>query len=197
MRLFIKSSDYLLWDEVIDAQIIPMNRVKDQLIEKERQEWTNGDYRRLQLNDKAMHILFCALGLDEYAKSSYCSSAKEICDKFEKIAIIKAKNLKTLNLDELMRSFLTHQLMRQDKNDEEKNNEVENNVGIALKTSHRESDSNEDEDDEGMTMLAMWFTRKKKKKMLKTHVVTLRDEDSSYEEEQEVANICLMARIVR
>ncbi|KAK8685392.1 hypothetical protein V6N13_041395 [Hibiscus sabdariffa] len=35
------------------------------------------------MNSKSMHILFCALSLDEYAKMSSCSSAKEIWDKLE------------------------------------------------------------------------------------------------------------------
>ena len=41
------------------------------------------DRRKLQLNAKAMHILFCALGPDEYAKMSSCTSAKKICNKVE------------------------------------------------------------------------------------------------------------------
>ncbi|KAK9000703.1 hypothetical protein V6N11_081192 [Hibiscus sabdariffa] len=142
------------------------------------------------MNAKAMHILFCALGPDEYAKMSSCSSVKEIWDKLEvthegtsevketkigllnlsyenfkmepdedikkmfyrfsvivnglkgygeiisedklvrkliyslpeswdskKTAIIEANNLKTLKLDELMGSLLTHELMKQGNRD--------------------------------------------------------------------------------
>ncbi|KAL4383915.1 hypothetical protein GQ457_15G012320 [Hibiscus cannabinus] len=182
-----------------------------------------------------MHILFCALGPDEYAKMSSCSSAKEIWDKLEvthegtsevketkigllnlsyenfkmesdkdikkmfdqfsvivnglkgygeiipednlvrkliyslleswdskKTAIIEAKNLKTLKLDELMGSLLTHELMNQGKRDEEKKKEEKKEIekkkiGIALKAS-LESDSS-DEDDEEMAFLAKRFTR--------------------------------------
>ncbi|KAK8697961.1 hypothetical protein V6N13_114093 [Hibiscus sabdariffa] len=39
----------------------------------------------MQLNDKAMHILFYALGPDRYTKTSSCFSAKEIREKFEAI----------------------------------------------------------------------------------------------------------------
>ncbi|KAK8661446.1 hypothetical protein V6N13_091050 [Hibiscus sabdariffa] len=266
-----------------------------------------------------MHILFCALGPDEYAKMSSCSSAKEIWDKLEvthegtsevketkigllnlsyenfkmepdedikkmfdqfsvivnglkgygeiipedklvrkliyslpeswdskKTAIIEAKNLKTLKLDELMGSLLTHELMKQGKRDEEKKKEEKKEIekkkiGIALKAS-LESDSSE-EDDEEMAFLAKRFTRfmksnrgrkflrkgefknknreeekdqlicyeckkpghirtecpqlKKKsfgkKKKLKAHVATWSDEESSDEDEEEVANLCLMA----
>ncbi|KAK9011529.1 hypothetical protein V6N11_044377 [Hibiscus sabdariffa] len=271
------------------------------------------------MNTKAMHILFCALGSDEYAKMSSCSSAKEIWDKLEvthegtsevketkicllnlsyenfkmepdedinkmfdrfsvivnglkgygeiipedklvrkliyslpeswdskKTAIIEAKNLKTLKLDELMGSLLTHELMKQGKRDEEKKKEEKKEIekkkiGIALKAS-LESDSS-DEDDEEMAFLARRFTRfmksnrgrkflrkgefknknredendqlicyeckkpghirtecpqlKKKsfgkKKKPKDHVATWSDEESSDEDEEEVANLCLMA----
>ncbi|KAL4383867.1 hypothetical protein GQ457_15G011180 [Hibiscus cannabinus] len=72
------------------------------------------------------------------------------------------------------------------------------NVGIALKASHDESDSS-DEEDEGMTIVAKEFTRFMKKKVLGkkkklwAHMATWSDEDSFDEEEQEVANLCLMA----
>ncbi|KAL4335315.1 hypothetical protein GQ457_07G004490 [Hibiscus cannabinus] len=211
MMLFIQSTDYTIWDMVLDER------------------------RRVQMNAKAMHILFCALGPDEYAKMSSSSSSKEIWDKLEvthegtsevketkigllnlsyenfkmepdedikkmfdrfsfifnglkgygeiipedklvrkliyslpeswdskKTAIIEAKNLKTLNLDELMGSLLTHELMNQGKRDEEKKKEEKKEIekkkiGIALKAS-LESDSS-DEDDEEMAFLAKRFTR--------------------------------------
>ncbi|KAL4284161.1 hypothetical protein GQ457_16G016240 [Hibiscus cannabinus] len=291
MMLFIQSTDYTIWDVVLDER------------------------RRVQMNAKAIHILFCALGPDEYAKMSSCSSAKEIWDKLEvthegtsevketkigllnlsyenfkmepdedikkmfdrfsvivnglkgygevipedklvrkliyslpeswdskKTAIIEAKNLKTLKLDELMGSLLTHELMNQGKRDEEKKKEEKKEIekkkiGIALKAS-LESDSS-DEDDEEMAFLAKRFTRfmksnrgrkflrkgdfknknreeekdqlicyeckkpghirtecpqlKKKsfgkKKKLKAHVATWSDEESSDEDEEEVANL--------
>ncbi|KAK8548034.1 hypothetical protein V6N12_060961 [Hibiscus sabdariffa] len=241
---------------------------------KQRHEWNEEERRRVQMNAKAMHILFCALGPDEYAKISSCSSAKEIWDKLEvthegtsevketrigllnlsyenfkmkpdedikkmfdrfsiivnglkgygeiipedklvrkliyslpeswdskKIAIIEGKNLKTLKLDELMGSLLTHELMRQGKKEEEKKEVEKKKIGIALKASI-ESDSSE-EDDEEMIFLARRFTRTEcpqlkkksfgKKKKLKAHVATWSDEESSNEDEEEVANLCLVA----
>ncbi|KAK8681359.1 hypothetical protein V6N13_053763 [Hibiscus sabdariffa] len=319
MMLFIQSTDYLIWDVVLDGPFTPLKREGDTLVPKQRHEWNDEERRRVQMNAKAMHILFCALGPDEYAKMSSCSSAKEIWDKLEvthegtsevketkisllnlsyenfkmepdedikkmfdrfsvivnglkgygeiipedklvrkliyslpeswdskKTAIIEAKNLKTLKLDELMGSLLTHELMKQGKRDEvkkkEEKKEVEKKkIGIALKAS-LESDSS-DEDDEEMAFLAKRFTRfmksnrgrkflrkgefknknreeekdqlicyeckkpghirtecpqlKKKsfgkKKKLKAHVATWSDEESSDEDEEEIANLCLMA----
>ncbi|KAA3470956.1 zf-CCHC domain-containing protein/UBN2 domain-containing protein [Gossypium australe] len=50
---------------------------------KSKKEWNEEDRRSLQLNVKATHSLFCALGLDEDSRVSSCSNAKEIWDKLE------------------------------------------------------------------------------------------------------------------
>ncbi|KAL4297050.1 hypothetical protein GQ457_12G012970 [Hibiscus cannabinus] len=201
MMLFIQSTDYSIWDVVLDGPFTPMKREGDTLVPKQRHEWNDEERRRVQMNAKAMHILFCALGPDEYAKMSSCTSAKEIWDKLEvtqegtsevketkigllnlsyenfkmepdedikkmfdrfsvivnglkgygeaipedklvrkliyslpkswdskKTAIIEAKNLKTLKLDELMGSLLTHELMNQGKRDEEKKKEEKKEI---------------------------------------------------------------------
>ncbi|KAK8608158.1 hypothetical protein V6N13_023589 [Hibiscus sabdariffa] len=287
-------------------------------------EMTDDDRRRMQVNDKALHMLFCALGPDMYSKMSSYTSAKEVWDTLEityegtndvketkigllnlsyenfkmepdenvtkmfdrfsvivnglkgfgeiipedklvrkllyslpeswdskRTAIIEAKDLKTLKLDALMGSLLTHEIMKQGREDEKKREEKKlekkevekKKIGIALKASQDESDSSGEEDDEEMAMLAKRFTRfmksqrgrrfqrkvdfknkskeeekdqlicyeckrpghiisecpqlKKKsfgkKKKLKAQIATWSDEESSDEEEQEVANLCLMA----
>ncbi|GMI64632.1 hypothetical protein HRI_000132500 [Hibiscus trionum] len=79
MRLFIKSNDYVLWDVVEDGPTIPMKRdKKGRLVPKTRAEMIDEDRRRLQVNDKALHIIFCALGPDMYVKMAYCTSEKEV-----------------------------------------------------------------------------------------------------------------------
>ena len=44
---------------------------------------TNEDLKKVKTNGKALHILFCALGLDMYAKMYSFTSAKEVWDKLE------------------------------------------------------------------------------------------------------------------
>ncbi|KAL4348430.1 hypothetical protein GQ457_17G009180 [Hibiscus cannabinus] len=83
MMLFIQSTDYMIWDVVLDGPFIPVKREGETLVPKQRHEWNDEERRRVQMNAKAMHILFCALGPDEYAKMSSCSSAKEVWDKLE------------------------------------------------------------------------------------------------------------------
>ncbi|GMI97388.1 hypothetical protein HRI_003408100 [Hibiscus trionum] len=114
--------------------------------------------KKIQINDKALHMLFCFFGPDIYSKVSSIESAKEnfkiepdetvskMFDRFSTIvnelkgfretipedklvrmllyslpescdgkrtAIIEDKNLKTIKLDELVGSFLTHEIMKQ------------------------------------------------------------------------------------
>ncbi|XP_039020854.1 uncharacterized protein LOC120152793 [Hibiscus syriacus] len=74
MILFIQSIDLAVWDAIIDGSSVPQRNQK---------EWTSEDRKLAQLNSKAMHILFCVLGPDEYSRESSCSNAKEISDKLE------------------------------------------------------------------------------------------------------------------
>ncbi|KAK9017314.1 hypothetical protein V6N11_079793 [Hibiscus sabdariffa] len=231
MMLFIKSNDYQVWDVVEDGPFIPMKREGDRLTPKVKVEMTDDDRIRMQVNDKALCMLFCALGPDMYSKMSSYTSAKEGLgevipkDKLvrkllyslpeswdsKRTAIIEAKDLKTLKLDALMGSLLTHEIMKQGREDEKKREEKKlekkevekKKIGIALKASQEESGSSGEEDDEEMAMLAKRFTRSEcpqlkkksfgKKKKLKAQIATWSDEESPDKEEEEVANLCLMA----
>ncbi|GMI98499.1 hypothetical protein HRI_003519200 [Hibiscus trionum] len=318
MRLFIKSTDFMVWDVVEEGPYIPMRRDGERLVPKIKAEMTDDERRRMQVNDKALHVIFCALGPDIYSKVSSIENAKEVWDTLEttyegtsdvketkigllnlnyenfkmdpdesvsqmfdrfsvivnglkgfgeiipedklvrkllyslpeswdskRTAIIEAKDLKTLKLDALVGSLLTHEIMRkgreQEKKIAEKKEAEKKKVGIALKASQLENDSSEDEEEE-MAMLAKRFTQfmksnrgrkfmrrrdfksknkdeeidpitcyecnkpghirsecpqlKKKsfgrKNKLKAQIATWSDDESS-EEEEEVANLCLMA----
>ncbi|KAK9030834.1 hypothetical protein V6N11_032244 [Hibiscus sabdariffa] len=83
MMIFVQSVDYLLWDVIEDGPTIPMKRVGESQVPKERHEWSAQERKQVQLNAKAMHILLCALGPEEHAKVSSYDNAKEIWDKLE------------------------------------------------------------------------------------------------------------------
>ncbi|KAK8662540.1 hypothetical protein V6N13_092113 [Hibiscus sabdariffa] len=76
MMFFIKAKDFHLWDIVEDGPFVPT---------KSKSEWSANDRKKMELNCKALHIIFCALGPDVYAKVSSCESAKEVWDKLEVI----------------------------------------------------------------------------------------------------------------
>ncbi|GMI84085.1 hypothetical protein HRI_002077800 [Hibiscus trionum] len=83
MRLFIKSTDYMVWDVVEEGPYIPMRRDGERLIPKIKAEMTDDERRRMQVNDKALHVIFCALGPDIYSKVSSIENAKEVWDTLE------------------------------------------------------------------------------------------------------------------
>ncbi|GMI90385.1 hypothetical protein HRI_002707800 [Hibiscus trionum] len=84
MKLFIKSNDYLIWDVVKDGPTIHLKRTDEgRLIPKSKHEMTDEERKKLQFNDKALHMIFCALRPDMYSKMSSCTSAKEVWDKLE------------------------------------------------------------------------------------------------------------------
>ncbi|GMJ08622.1 hypothetical protein HRI_004531400 [Hibiscus trionum] len=272
MHLFIKSNDYLVWDVIEDGPYIPLKQDSEgKMVLKKKVEMSEEERRKIQINDKALHMLFCSFGQDIYSKVSSIESAKEMepdetvskmFDRFSTIVnglkgfgetipedklvrkllyslpeswdgkrtvIIEAKNLKTLKLDELVGSLLTREIMKQGREEEKKKEEkrVENlevekkkKMGIALKASLLEESSSSEEDElEELAMIAKRFSRfmrsnrgrkiqrkmdfkecpqlKKKgfekKKKLKAKLATWSDEESSEDDEQEVANLCLMA----
>ncbi|GMI95580.1 hypothetical protein HRI_003227300 [Hibiscus trionum] len=84
MRLFIKSTDYMVWDVVEEGPYIPMKRDGEaRLVLKVKAEMTDDERRRMQVNDKALHVIFCALGPDIYSEVSSIENAKEVWDTLE------------------------------------------------------------------------------------------------------------------
>ncbi|KAL4332798.1 hypothetical protein GQ457_07G012180 [Hibiscus cannabinus] len=103
MVIFMQSIDYNLWDIVKDESSIPMKRVGEIQVSKERHEWSNQEKKQVQLNAKDMHILLCALGPEEHAKISSCDNANEFWDKLEVvhegINEVKKTKISLLNLN--------------------------------------------------------------------------------------------------
>ncbi|GMJ08203.1 hypothetical protein HRI_004489500 [Hibiscus trionum] len=242
MHLFIKSNDYLVWDVIEDGPYIPLKRYdKGRLVLKKKIEMSEDKRKKIQINDKALHMLFCSFGPDIYCKVSSIESAKEVWDTLEttyegtsdvketkigilnlsyenfkmepnetmskmfdrfstivnglkgfgetipedklvrkllyslpeswdgeRTAIIEARNLKTLKLDELVGSLLIHEIMKQGREDEKKKEEKrvkklevekKKKIGVALKASlHEESTSSEEGDIEELAMIAKRFS---------------------------------------
>ncbi|KAL4303665.1 hypothetical protein GQ457_10G011860 [Hibiscus cannabinus] len=209
MMIFLQSIEYKLWDIIEDGPSIPMKRVGEIHLPKERHEWSDQERKQVQLNAKAMHIpLFTnevketkigLLNLNyENFKMDPNEDIKAMFHRFsiivnelkgfgeaitedklvrkliyslleswdsKKTAIIEAKNLKELKLDELRGSLLTHELISQPliRENEKKIKEQYINVNaIALKSSKKlQEDLNEDEseEDDEMEYLVKNFTR--------------------------------------
>ena len=67
MMYFIQESDMGAWNAVEEGYIKPLTHPR---------LWSKGETRMFQLNSKAIHIIFCALGPDEYGRVSSCTTAK-------------------------------------------------------------------------------------------------------------------------
>ena len=75
MELFIQASDYEVWRIIVNGPLIPTKKVADQEVVKQKDEWDANDLKSAQLNAKAMHTLFCALGANEYNRVSLYKNA--------------------------------------------------------------------------------------------------------------------------
>ncbi|KAL4348021.1 hypothetical protein GQ457_17G009090 [Hibiscus cannabinus] len=68
-----------------------------------KSEWSATNHKKMELNCKALYIIFCALGPDVYAKVSSYESAKEVWDKLEVIREgtndVKETKIGLLNLE--------------------------------------------------------------------------------------------------
>ena len=81
--LFIQRTDYEAWRVIVNGPSIPTKKVRNEEVIKEESEWDANDIKMAQLNAKAMHTLFCALGANEYIRVSLCENAKEVWDKLQ------------------------------------------------------------------------------------------------------------------
>ncbi|GMI71884.1 hypothetical protein HRI_000857700 [Hibiscus trionum] len=93
MKFFIKSKDYKLWDIVEDGTFVP---------QQSKTDWSAEDRKKMELNCKALHILFSVFGPNIYEKMSSCESAKEVWDKlevtYEGTNKVKKTKIRLLNL---------------------------------------------------------------------------------------------------
>ncbi|KAG8639484.1 hypothetical protein MANES_14G146816v8 [Manihot esculenta] len=77
---FLKLKGVDLWDIVENGPFFPTRVIVGNQEQKSKSEWSELEKRRVALNDKAIHILFCALSRSEYNKVCMKSTAKKIWD---------------------------------------------------------------------------------------------------------------------
>ncbi|GAV86616.1 UBN2 domain-containing protein, partial [Cephalotus follicularis] len=82
---------------------IPMRMVEGIESIKPKNEYNDNDFRMLQLNSKAKHVLFCAIGPNEFNHISSCDSAKEMWD------LLEVKYEGTNQVNESKISMLVHE----------------------------------------------------------------------------------------
>ncbi|GAV87878.1 UBN2 domain-containing protein, partial [Cephalotus follicularis] len=83
MTIFLQSLDYQLWHVIVNGPRMPTGTVEGVVSPKPENEYNDNDFRMLKLNSKAKHVLFCAVGPNEFNRISSCDSAKEMWDLLE------------------------------------------------------------------------------------------------------------------
>ncbi|GAV84134.1 LOW QUALITY PROTEIN: UBN2 domain-containing protein, partial [Cephalotus follicularis] len=83
MTIFLQYLDYQLWHIIVNGPRMPTRTIEGVVSPKSKNEYNDNDFRMLQLNSKAKHVLFCAVGPNEFNQISSCDSAKEMWDLLE------------------------------------------------------------------------------------------------------------------
>ncbi|GAV79271.1 UBN2 domain-containing protein, partial [Cephalotus follicularis] len=83
MTIFLQSIDYQLWHIIVNGPRMPTRTIEGVVSPKPENEYNDIDFRMLQLNSKAKHVLFCVVGPNEFNRISSRDSAKEMWDLLE------------------------------------------------------------------------------------------------------------------
>ncbi|GAV80051.1 UBN2 domain-containing protein, partial [Cephalotus follicularis] len=83
MTIFLQSLDYQLWNIIVNGPWVPTRVLEGVESIKPENEFNHNDFRMLQLNSKAKHVLFCVVGPNEFNCMSSCDSAKKMWDLLE------------------------------------------------------------------------------------------------------------------
>ena len=78
MTWFLQSINLDLWDVIEDGSYIPSKLENGVMVPKPKHEWDELDRKKVQLNAKAVFILYCAIDRNEFNCIWQCKSAKEI-----------------------------------------------------------------------------------------------------------------------
>ena len=78
MTAFLKCEAEEVWDAAETGPYIPVKIVDGEEVLKPKDEWSPHDKEMVRYNNKAMHILFCALSRTQLNKVQQCSIAHEI-----------------------------------------------------------------------------------------------------------------------
>ncbi|VFQ89733.1 unnamed protein product [Cuscuta campestris] len=83
MRIFIQSNDYKLWLIVKNGCGVPMKKVGEVNVPKTEEEFNDEDCKKMELNAKAINMIYCGVNADDYRKISRCETAKQMWEKLE------------------------------------------------------------------------------------------------------------------
>ncbi|GAV75721.1 zf-CCHC domain-containing protein/DUF4219 domain-containing protein/UBN2 domain-containing protein, partial [Cephalotus follicularis] len=177
MTIFLQSLDYQLWHIIVNGPRMPTRTIEGVVSPKPENEYNDNDFRMLQLNSKAKHVLFCAVGPNEFNRISSCDSAKEMWDLLE-ITYEGTNQVKESKI-----SMLVHEYELFVMHDSECISDMF--TRFTTITNSLKNLGNESEEDDEITLISKQFKKflksQKGKKAFKMRFS--QDEDSSKKEE--------------
>ncbi|VFQ88287.1 unnamed protein product [Cuscuta campestris] len=191
MRIFIQSNDYKLWLIVKNGCGVPMKKVGEVNIPKTEEEFTDEGCKKMELNAKAINMIYCGVNADDYRKISQCETAKQMWEKLE-VTYEGTTQVREAKIDHLTHEYELFSMKENEKIEEifeifsniinplnllgktytdrelvRKVVEERNKRSIALPATTSTHNNVDDEDDDSDDTDLGLFVRKFKKMMLK------------------------------
>ena len=103
MMAYLKAIDTRVWISVVNGYNPPMKTVNEIEVPKPLEEYDQNELNKEKWNFKALHNIFCFVGMDEFKRISNCVEAKEAWDILQRtyegtdaVKRSKTQKLKTL-----------------------------------------------------------------------------------------------------
>ncbi|MQM16654.1 hypothetical protein Taro_049611 [Colocasia esculenta] len=100
MEFFLQGLDSQLWSIIEEGDLVVLNN---------RENWTDGDKKKVSLNSKAKSILCCVLSKKEFNRISACKSAMEMWEKL-RITYEGTDKVKETRIDILVAQYERFQM---------------------------------------------------------------------------------------
>ncbi|VFQ62058.1 unnamed protein product [Cuscuta campestris] len=135
MRIYIQSTNFLLWRIIKNGEDVPMKKVGETNIPKTENEYDAQDIKKVENNAKAINIIYCAVNPNDYRKISCCTTAKEMWDKLE-ITYKGTDQVREAKIDFLTHEYELFRMKENEKIDEmfERFSKIVNDLHALKKT---------------------------------------------------------------
>ncbi|VFQ77872.1 unnamed protein product [Cuscuta campestris] len=104
IRMFIQSNDYKLWLIVKNGCGVPMKKVGEVNVPTTEEESNNEDCKKMELNAKAINMIYCGVNTDDYRKISRCETEKQMWEKLE-VTYEGTVQLREAKIDQLTHEY--------------------------------------------------------------------------------------------
>ncbi|VFQ66102.1 unnamed protein product [Cuscuta campestris] len=117
MRIFIQSNDYKLWLIVKNDCRVPMKKVGEVNVPKTEEEFTDEDCKKMELNAKAINMIYCGVNADDYHKISRCETAKQMWERLE-VTYERTAQVREAKIDHLTHEYELFSMKENEKIEE-------------------------------------------------------------------------------